>query len=149
MPQKASSWYIAATHYLTTALIGGILSRIIMIGIFVLLPELHSAIESLALLVVSTFSVGLAVWYSSAKVLKKKYTVKEKDRIIKLSTIYFIVLGLLALILYIFKGAFSTSSEVEIITFIFRTINLIVLLVVFRWGSKKFIKVEVDKNREV
>ena len=125
MRKQSANWYIAATHYLTAGFVIPILT-ILILGLFIgFLPILSPIVSGLFYFVVIALAVWLGVIYS-ANFLKKTYIVKNKDKIVNLSTIYLIILGIIGLTVFGFS--------------IFDCIILAIMAVVFYLGSRRYIE---------
>jgi len=129
MRKQSANWYIAATHYLTAGFVVPLLI-IFIFGLFIgFLPVLPPVLMYLLYSVVMVLAIWLAVIYS-ANFLKKKYIIKDKSKIVNLSTIYLVVVGIIGLVLQ----GFSILSIVV----------LAVMAVVFYFGSKRYIEETVE-----
>ena len=78
-------------------------------------------------------SVGMAIatWLAtiySANFLKKKYIIKDKNKIVSLSTLYLVVVGIIGII----------GSALQ--SFSFGIVVLVVMVVTFYLASKKYIE---------
>lgn len=90
--KQSANWYIAATHYLTAGLaMPFIIGLVVGLPLAFLFKDGNLLILSLLLGVVWIFSVWAGVLYS-AKYLNKTYIIKDSAKIIKLATIYFVVI---------------------------------------------------------
>jgi len=125
MRKQSANWYIAATHYLTAGFVIPLLIMFIF-GLFIgFLPVLPKMLMYLLYSGVMALAIWLATIYS-ANFLKKKYIIKDRNKIVNLSTIYLVVLGIIGLVLQ----SFSVLS----------IIVLVVEAVVFYLASKKYIE---------
>ncbi len=125
MRKRSANWYIAATHYLTAGFVIPFLMMFIF-GFFIgFLPVLPPVLTYLLYSIVMAIAIWLATIYS-ANFLKKKYIIKDRNKIVNLSTIYLIVIGIIGLVLQ----GFSVLSIVV----------LAVMAVVFYLASKKYIQ---------
>lgn len=94
--KKSANWYIAATHYLTSGFVIPFL--VFLISAFTIIP-LTSKFNSIILnIIVYAIIFILSVWLGimhSSRYLRNAYiiTEKNKNKIINLSTIYFVLLG--------------------------------------------------------
>jgi hypothetical protein len=124
MKKHSANWYIAATHYLTA----GFVIPLLVMFIFGIVLGFLSVLPTVILTLLYAGIMALAIWLAtsySANFLKKQYIIKDKDKIVNLSTIYLIVLGTINLVLQ-----FSVLS----------IILLAVMAVVFYLGSKRYIE---------
>lgn len=129
--KHSANWNIAATHYLTAGfaipfivnLVGGIiLARIIPTGL----------ILYLALALLNLLGVWLGVKYS-AGYLRKTYIITDKNKIVKLTTIYFCVLSGLYFI------SQAVLQKVTGIDLFLEAIRLAAIGVVLYVASQKYI----------
>jgi len=124
MRKQSANWYIAATHYLTAGFVIPLLMMFVLGIILGFLPVLPKAVMYLLYLVVMALVIWLATIYS-ANFLKKKYIIKDKNKIVNLAMIYLVVLGVIGLVLQ-FSVLYILVLAVE--------------AVVFYLGSKKYIE---------
>jgi hypothetical protein len=90
--KQSANWYIAATHYLTAGFaMPFVIGLIVGLPLAFLFKDGNLLILSLLSGVVWIFSVWAGVLYSS-KYLNKTYIIKNSAKIIKLATIYFVVI---------------------------------------------------------
>jgi len=124
MRKSSANWYIAATHYLTAGFVIPLLIMFIF-GLFIgFLPVLPAALMYILYSVVMAIAIWLATIYS-ANFLKKKYIIKDKNKIVNLSTVYLAVIGIIGLVLQSFS--------------VLNIVVLVVEAVVFYLASKKYI----------
>ena len=131
--KKSSNWYIAATHYLTAGfaipfVVGLVVALLARMGLFTFLStQLASVIFSL---VISVLSIWLGTMYS-ANYLKKAYIIENKNKIVNLATLYFVVLHFGYFLFQIFRSNKLTSYSL---------IGIIITAALFYIFSKKYIK---------
>ncbi|PIZ96295.1 MAG: hypothetical protein COX80_01805 [Candidatus Magasanikbacteria bacterium CG_4_10_14_0_2_um_filter_33_14] len=128
--KEVKDWYISATHYLTSGFIipffVGLLAFVI---IFYTAGEENFPKFVLPLSFLWLVSLWFGVIYSS-KYLEKTYIIKNSDKIINLSTLYFLIIGIL-------YRMYNFSLEVDyFIDFLF----FFVAVLVFYFASKKYLK---------
>jgi len=128
--KEVKDWYISATHYLTSGFIipffVGLLAFVI---IFYTAGEENFPKFVLHLRFLWLVSLWFGVIYSS-KYLEKTYIIKNSDKIINLSTLYFLIIGIL-------YRMYNFSLEVDyFIDFLF----FFVAVLVFYFASKKYLK---------
>jgi len=141
-PKKSAVWYIAATHYLTA---GFAIPLIIGIALaFTVQPFVTSEIAFRALsLVTIIVALWLGVMYS-ARYLKKAYIITDPAKVVKLSSLYFIVIrgGLTLAIL----GAGSASLGMDLgspgmpMLYAYTALELLAACIVFYVASKKYVQ---------
>ncbi len=143
--KKAKDWYIAATHYLTA---GFIVPFLCMVVIGTLLAMLDSATSGqlpsiLYYVIVGLFSIlfiYLGVIYS-AKFIGGRYSISDASKIVRLSTIYSIIISVVFTVLdFIFPDVEYRDTTLEIVLSL--TIS-VVAIAVFYFASRKFVKANV------
>ena len=138
--KQSSSWYIAATHYLTAGFAIPLIVNII--AAFTVVPFLVST-GSPIVVFAGTLAIGLiAIWFGvmySANYVKKTYIILDPKRVVKFSTEYLIVV--LGGILVFFQMAQGVTIEGVISS----AINLAVVVAVFNFASTKYLG-EVTPN---
>lgn len=90
--KTAADWNIAATHYLTA---GFLAPLIIVLGSQYVVAAFVSA-QPLILALLGLVTVPLSFWVGaqySAKYISKKYTMQDPTKVIRLATIYMVVLN--------------------------------------------------------
>ncbi|MFH1657186.1 MAG: hypothetical protein ABH919_01850 [bacterium] len=121
--KQSKDWYIAATHWLTAGFAVPFLVRLL-----VTLP-LAFVVKNSELLVVSIYAVELlAIWLGvmySAGYINSTYIIKDSDNIVKIATIYIVVVAFLNLMI----------SEISLINVVF----LVTSIIIFNVASKKYI----------
>jgi len=132
--KKSANWYIAATHYLTAGF--AIPFLIGLAASFILLPliELGSTLLiTIFLLVVRLLAIWFGVMYA-ANYLKKTYIIEDKNKIVNLATMYFVVLN---------GGWWGISTIISGkrvgVDVVFSLLNFIILAPLFYLFSKKYI----------
>ncbi len=141
--KQAANWYVAFTHFLTS----GFAIPFLVGGLLVLLFWKFPSLEIGWL----QYLIGLAViWLGvlySARYINKKYLIKDRDRVIILSTVYFsfwlVILALPGGIVSVVK-TFSGKIPWEII--LNSIIIPIVQIVLFYVFSKKYIGDSMETN---
>lgn len=137
--KEAKDWYIAATHWLTAGFVMPFLVNLVIgFAIFPLL-NLESGILTL---IISLVSAVLAIWLGvmySANYLRKRYIVRDKNKVIVSATIYLFVLRV-GYNIYYFWGA----EKINITEVVFEAIGIILVVVLFYLFSKKYIKEDTE-----
>jgi hypothetical protein len=130
--KKSANWNIAATHYLTAGFAIPFLIHLVS-GIFISSLRITSpSIVSFIGLLISALSIWLGVMYS-VKYLKKTYLITENNKIVMLSTIYFVVLGLGYLLFYCITLGLTSNLLFAFVTFV-------VEAALFYFASKKYLQ---------
>ncbi|HYV33404.1 MAG TPA: hypothetical protein VE973_00960 [Candidatus Limnocylindria bacterium] len=93
-PKNSPNWNIAATHYLTSGFVMPFIFAIIGIVVIRSLNISSEIGAQIIWLIVIMFGLWCGVMYS-ASYIKKTYVVPDKDKIVYLSTIYSVVIGLI------------------------------------------------------
>ena len=137
--KQSSNWYIAATHYLTSGFFFPGLAMLILAFIIIPLIGLKTLMSPPVYFLFELGSWILGMWWGimySASHLNKWYILKEKSKIVSLSTNYYIVLYTIgALIQFI-------SGRVTIMTIVYTVIFLGITTSLFYLFSKKYVKNE-------
>jgi hypothetical protein len=132
-----ADWYIAITHWLTSSIMTFVLSLILILILSVLIPLFFRSLNISALhnifvifyMIVYPTAMWFAVKYS-AKYLNKTYVIKDANNIIKLSTIFIIILGIGVRI-----GTIISAKTVNFEDFAF-----VLAIISFYFASKKYVK---------
>ena len=127
--KMSADWYVAATHYLTAGFVMPLLIGIIASAVIMLLPVLEVISMPLSL-VLSLLSIWFGVWYS-AGYLKKTHIIKDPNKIIKLSTIYLVVIQFLYCI-YLALAQDIVLAGIQLV-------SLVIMALIFYFASKKYI----------
>ncbi|OGF63120.1 hypothetical protein A2662_02450 [Candidatus Giovannonibacteria bacterium RIFCSPHIGHO2_01_FULL_45_33] len=134
MPEKkkSASWYIAATHWLTS---GFVIPFILTFVIALILGLIFGAdvtkgasLIALSLIVYMPLIYWLGVMYS-ARYINKKYFIENKNEIAKLATLYLAIVGGGFRVLQILNGSGLT----------FEHIGFFLAIIAFYIASKKYI----------
>ena len=132
--KQSSSWYIAATHYLTAGFAIPLVVNII--AAFTVIP-LFGSTGSPIVVFAGTLAIGLvAIWFGvmySVNYLKKTYIILDPKRIVKFSTAYLVV---------VLGGVLIFSQIVQGLTIggiILAAINFVVVVTVFNFASTKYL----------
>ena len=131
--KQASSWYIAATHWLTviiTSYIFGIIVVLLLISIFKIEEDgvFAGILDSLLLVVIIYFSVRY-----TAKFINKRYIIENSKKVVNLATIYLLIIPGISRIYSLFTEGFDLVSIIGFIAFV-------VILIIFYITSKKYIR---------
>jgi hypothetical protein len=135
--RKASAdWYIATTHYFTF----GAISALVYVTLVacVIFLNLSANVFLVLTTMVSPITVWLGVMYS-ANYIHKTYMVKNKTKIVNLSTIYLLVVALIIMAIPLLLNT-STNFSSRIITFVINVVYLTILAGIFYIASNKYIK---------
>lgn len=123
--KEAKNWNIAATHFLTAGISSSILQ-----GILIFLAVLIFSTSNLIVMSIIGFvSLYLGIYYS-ANFINKRYLIKNRDKVIKLATIYFVVV----------TGGYSIFEFVNGQREIIDIVYFVVIAILFYLLSKKYIK---------
>lgn len=145
-PKTARTWYIAATHYLTAGfvipLLGGIAFSILaayIVGRWGYLG-FNPATFSIIFTALHTLVAAALIWggvvYSS-RYLLKRYIIPDASVVIRLATIYMIVLFLVFFIINItWPDPLYPPTAIDLII---EFVNIVVLTAVFYFASKKYV----------
>ena len=97
-----SNWYVAATHYLTGGLVApAIISGVIAYGLnsVIKTENLNIIFDILVGTVVSILSLWLSIIYSQ-NYIKRHYLIKDTNKVIKISTIFYFVGSIIILAIF-------------------------------------------------
>jgi uncharacterized membrane protein len=138
--KKSSNWYIAATHYLTA---GFAIPFVIGLIVNAIIAAINLDLNPLS--IITLIIKALAIWLGtiySANYLKKAYIIDNKDRIINISLIYFIILNLGYMIFQIIFIMFTGMLWLDVIHsfIIYSLVQLVVVGAIFYLVSKKYVK---------
>ncbi len=142
MPKKQSSnWYIAATHFLTSGLIALFLG-VVAIGFVVPLfnisdPTIVGLVNSVFLLA----SAFLGLLYSASHI-NKKYAIPNPVSVVRLATIYLLVLQIAA-VAFIFSVLLSNQVGINPVPTTIMLGQMVVGFLIFYFTSKAKIKTTV------
>jgi len=126
--KKSVNWYIAATHFLTAGFAIPFLGALVIgVALDIAGVNIIGTIGDIVNLLIKTVLLFLGVIYS-ARYLNKTYVIENANSVINFSTIYSAVLNVIALFF------FSTSEN-----FTVNIVGSILLVVVFYFGSKKYV----------
>jgi len=132
MKQKKQSadWYIAATHYLTAGFVLPLIIGLIAGFIIVFLGILEGALTyNIIIFVVFVLSIWLGIIYSSGYI-NKTYIIKDVSAISRLSTIYFVLIFLIRIVIF----------RDDMLVVVFNVVELILGAVLFYSLTNKYIK---------
>lgn len=134
-PKKQSSnWYIAATHYLTAGFVVPLIGSLILGFIVVTIPlELGSMILGIIMFLAGATLVYFGVVYSSSYI-NKTYIILNPQSIVNLSTTY---IAIVTIVRFVIKNNASILADTNVILSVAQEV---IILVVFYFASKKFIK---------
>ncbi len=134
--KQSKDWYIALTHYLTAGF-----AIPFVIGL-IALPVLLKLLASNGPVIYFTNVIGvISVWLGviySASYINKTYVVKNKDKIVKLSTIFLIIGSGSFILIDLLKTKVININAINIAFFITEVIVFYIL-------SKKYIKSTTSK----
>ena len=94
--KKVSDWYSAATHYLTAGFIIPFLIGIVF-GFLSAMGEDVFSISGDVIYFVSIVVTLISIWFGvmySASYLRKAYHITNKERVIRISTAYLVIIQL-------------------------------------------------------
>ena len=137
--KQSSSWYIAATHYLTAGF--AIPFVVNLIALFIVVPFLVAtgfpAVVFAGILAINLVAIWLGVMYS-ANYVKKTYIISDHRKVVKFSTSYLVVLF----------GGFLIFSQVaqgvSVDGIVFLVINFVTVVAVFYFFSTKYLRATPD-----
>ena len=138
---ESSTWYIAATHYLTSGfvipgLLGVTVSYVLKnIGITDLTPIMNS----LLLTVVWILGLSGGVFYS-VSYLKKTYILKDISKIIRFSTAYFIIFNIIYLLINFITILKTGATTASITIILINTLSFIISAIIFYLLSIRALK---------
>ncbi len=132
--KESSNWYVAGTHWLTST----ITSVVIGIALFVVativvgltLGTEQKDVPFLAFLMI--LIMPLAFWLGakySAKYISKKYIIRESKEIIKLATIYLVVVG----------GGYRAYTAITEGGISLEMLSFVLGVIAFYFASKKYV----------
>lgn len=131
--KQSAAWYIAATHWLTSGFVIPLISTFIIGSIIFLVfkkdPETAGTVFDFASIFYYPLVAWLGVMYS-ARYINKKYIIKNSSEIVKLSTLYIIVLG----------GGYRLFQIINTYNLKGEYIGFILAVVAFYIASKKYIR---------
>ena len=143
--KQSSNWYIAITHYLTSGFFFPGLAAFILGFVVLPLIGLKAFLQPLIYFLFILCSWILGMWWGimySASHLNKWYIIKEKSKIVSLSTDYYIVLYAIGAVIQFVSG------RVTIMTIVYTVIFLGITTFFFNLFSKKYIKNEDELSPE-
>jgi hypothetical protein len=134
--KKASDWYNATTHTITSAFSYYIVANLV-VGLIV---GATLGAQNTAMVLVTYLLEIVAVWlavYFSSQFLKGRYLIDAlaKQHIAKLSTIY---IGILFLLYVIIRFAVGGTSGLQ---FIVSLVSFVPHIIVFYFASKKYLPI--------
>ena len=143
MKKQSSNWYIAATHYLTAGFVAPLLLGFLASFLASIIPLFTAGIgEVLFGFIFLVLAIWLGVMYS-ARYLKKTYVItsENKQRIVSLATIYFVVLRLISYMCGFLSIITKIRIGIGMITEILLNILVFVVIsgVLFYYLSRKYI----------
>jgi hypothetical protein len=116
--KKSANWNIAATHYLTAGFVMPIL--VSMVGNIVIGALGITSAHVIAVLQITVYilSIWLGVMYA-ARYLRKTYIVDDKYSVIRIATIYFVVLHVGYIVLqFLLRDVISlTAAGITLVAF--------------------------------
>lgn len=133
--KESSSWYIAATHWLTSGFVIPLILTFLIVLILGFIfgesaaEDSSTTIIALASLIYTPLVYWLGVMYS-ARYVNKKYVIRNSKEIANLATVYLLVVG----------GGFRLLQILGGGDFTFEHISFLLVLVVFYLASRKYIK---------
>jgi len=153
MTKKQSSvWYIAATHYLTGVLVPKIIGTFILIPVFILLNSilnikgsLVGEIEEGVIIILVAF---FGAWYGS-RYVNSHYIIKNAARVVEIAMVYCLAINVVVWhILYVITDVMK-HNETNYFDFGKSFIYGLLISAIFYFGSKKYIKNDVDSGNVV
>lgn len=130
--KRSRNWYIAATHYLTSGLVMPLIITFIATFILAMLVRGESPILVVANIVILPLSLWLGARYS-ASFINRRYVVPNAQKVVKLSTVYLVVVWGATYLYFLMAGGATMANVVNIIAFIIGG-------VVFYRTSQKYLK---------
>lgn len=131
--KQSASWYIAATHWLTSGFVIPLILTFIIVLVLGLVfgknLESSATLIAFASILYSPLVYWLGVMYS-ARYVNKKYDIKDSNEIAKLATLYLVVVGGGYRIFQIINGSGLTVEH----------IGFVLTVIVFYIASKKYIR---------
>ncbi|OGH86581.1 MAG: hypothetical protein A2493_02640 [Candidatus Magasanikbacteria bacterium RIFOXYC12_FULL_33_11] len=129
--KEVNEWYLAATYWLTVIVV-----PFALVFLFGMLTVSFFGVENITgLMIISYVIYILGLWLGvkyASNYLDKNYIVKDKNRLIKLSTLYLFVVGLVIRLYEATEGI----NAIYIIDLLF----FFVLVTLFYFFSKKYLK---------
>ena len=104
-----------------------------LIGAEELLKFLTSQTGFITLNIISLGAIFLGILFSQWN-LKKNYIIKDKDKVVSMSTAFLVALNLVGIIVL---DKLFASLQIDIVSSLF---SLMIVAVAFYWLSKKFLK---------
>jgi NADH:ubiquinone oxidoreductase subunit K len=143
--KEKNNWYVAMIYYLIAGLAVPFsvlfLAEFFIFGILAVLGLSPLLLAPNALTIIMGAELILwifAIWFgamNSAKYLSKTYVINDKNKIIKIATIYFIVLRTI----YFLYGIIA-EKIVGLNVILFNAITILLATIFFYFFSKKYIK---------
>lgn len=132
--KQLKSWNIAITHWLTAGFVMPFLINLLAVFVIFPLIEIESTIQVFIIdFILALMAVWLGVVYS-AKYLRRKYIIVDKNKVVILSTIYLFVIRI---VYFLVVSRENLSYEI--------TITIIISLL-FYVLSNKYIKEDTINN---
>lgn len=135
--KSASNWYVAATHFLTAGFVIPFLFGLLLIIATILFPFAYISFFLVIGAILSILGTWLGVMYS-ARYVRKKYAIEDKDKVIFLSTAYLIFLT----IVYYAYQFFSNNIVIDLNFFTYIFVPFIIKVLVFFIASKRYIQAD-------
>lgn len=135
MPEKkkSASWYIAATHWLTSGFVIPLILTFVIALIFGLIFGKDAIKEArliaFSLIIYMPLIYWLGVMYS-ARYINKKYFIEDSNEIAKLATLYLTLVGGGFRLIQIFNDSKVT----------FEHVGFVLAIIAFYIASKKYIR---------
>lgn len=104
-----------------------------LIGAEELLKFLTSQTGFITLNIISLGAIFLGILFSQWN-LKKNYIIKDKDKVVSMSTAFLVALNLIGIVVL---DKLFTSLQIDIVSSLF---SLMILTAAFYWLSKRFLK---------
>lgn len=143
MDKKTSSdWYIAATHYLTGLLAPKIVGNIILIIFFGFINNLLGITSSQIIFLEVLSGTLIIVWFGTmygARYVNSHYVIKNANSVVNIATIYCLAINVV--FWHFFLIARDRVFSWDLISSI---LSSIAVSIVFYFGSKKFIKNNIE-----
>ncbi len=145
--KRAKDWYIAATHYLTAGFVIPVLGTFIFMLLYVkvfgylgISPDNYKVLYAVANIPVFSVLVYFGVIYSS-KFIRKCYIIPDAHKIIRLSSIYYLIVMIsFAMLAYLSPGPEYPMTMRDTLL---NGASELIFLAVFYFSSKKFVKANV------
>ncbi len=131
--KESANWNIAATHYLTAGFVMPVITM--LITYFLIIPNIGiKSVYIIYLILAIMLLLWVFLWVIySANYVKKTYIVKDIEQVIKLSTIYFLVIGILSNSYRFFSGKLILND------FVFMLLVILISTPIFYIVSKKYL----------